>query len=172
MDDHEILRVFREVGSSGPRGDAEDQEMLKVLREAMSPDPSGEEEDPPARALDAAYAAGEWVRLDEELAELVADSAEMAAPLGVRASQAYSRQLTFQLEDLTLECELDADALLGQVASARDLRLEVVWPDGSRRPIDLDADGRFLVRPRPRGPVAIRCTGPAGPAIVTPWFLA
>jgi hypothetical protein len=149
----------------------DDHETMEILREALSPGPSGDE-DPPDRVVEGAYAAGSWVVLDAQLAELVADSAHTRAAMGVRAPLADPHQMTYRLHDLTVECELDADALLGEVTPAQVLRLELVQPDGTHRPVDLDADGRFLVRPRPRGPVAIRCTRTGGPAIVTPWFLA
>jgi hypothetical protein len=146
----------------------DDHEIMEILREALSPGPSGDE-DPPDRVLESAYSAGSWVLLDAQLAELVADT---PAAMGVRAPLANPHQMTYRLHDLTVECELDADALLGEVTPAQVLRLELFQPDGTYRPVDLDADGRFLVRPRPRGPVAIRCTRAGGPAIVTPWFLA
>jgi len=149
----------------------DDHEMMVILREALSPGPPGGE-DPPDRVLEAAYAAGSWILLDAQLAELVVDTADARAVMGVRAPLADPHQLTYRLHDLTVECELDADALLGEVTPAQALRLELVRPDGTHRPVDLDADGRFLVRPRPRGPVAILCTRAGGPAIVTPWFLA
>ena len=149
----------------------DDHEIMMILREALSLGPP-EDEDPPDRVLEAAYAAGNWVLLDAQLAELVAEPAGTRAAPGVRATLADPHQLTYRLHDLTVECESDADALLGMVTPAQALRLELVRPDGTHRPVDLDADGRFLVRPRPRGPVALRCTRAAGPAVVTPWFVA
>jgi hypothetical protein len=149
----------------------DDHEILKLLREALSATP-GAGEEPPAYVIEAAFAAGDWARLDYELAELVADSADQLAAAGVRAAPTDLRQLTYSLEDLTIECELGAGALLGQVVPTSGLRLELVRPDGGSRPLEVDAAGRFLLRPLPSGPVGIRCSRPGRQAVLTPWLLA
>jgi hypothetical protein len=147
----------------------DDHEILELLREALSPEI---DEEPPASVLDAAFAAGGWARLDYELAELVADSADSVAAAGVRAAPADLRLLTYSLEDLTIECELGAEALLGQVVPASGSRLELVTPDGRSRPLEVDPQGRFLLQPPPTGPVGIRCTRPGRQVALTPWMLA
>jgi hypothetical protein len=150
----------------------DDREILKVLCDALSPVRSSEDEDPPPQVLDAAYAAGDWLLMDDRLAELVLDSADSLVTPGVRGSPGETRQLTYRLDDLTIECELAPDALLGQVVPVAGVAVELVGPEGPSRAVDQDADGRFLVRPRPRGPVGIRCTRPDRPRVMTPWLLA
>jgi hypothetical protein len=150
----------------------DDHEILKLLREALSPAAQEAGEKPPAHVTEAAYAAGDWTRLDYELAMLLADSADSVGAAGVRAAPTDLRQLTYSLDDLTIECELGPDALLGQVVPASGLRLELVTPDGESRPLDVDAEGRFLVQPPPTGPVGVRCTRAGRQAVLTPWLLA
>lgn len=149
----------------------DDHEILRLLREALSPAGPATDENPPAQVVEAALAAGDWTRLDYELAALVADSADSTAAAGVRAATADLRLLTYAWEDLTIECELGAGALLGQVVPASGLRLELVTPDGESRPMEIDAEGRFLVQPLPAGPVGIRCIRAGRQAVLTPWLL-
>jgi hypothetical protein len=150
----------------------DDREMLKVLRDALSPVRPGSAEDPAPHVLDAAYAAGDWLRMDDRLAELMLDSADSPVPSGVRGSAAETRQLTYLHEDLRVECELTPEALFGQVSPAAGVLVELIGPTGPRRTVDVDDEGRFLVRPRPHGPVGIRCTRAGRPRVMTPWFLA
>jgi len=149
----------------------DEHEILKLLREALSPAALEADEEPPASVIEAALAAGEWVLPDYELAELVADSADSAAA-GVRAAPADLRLLTYSLEDLTIECELGAGGLLGQVVPASGSLLELITPDGRSRPLEVDPQGRFLLQPPPTGPVGIRCTRPGRQVALTPWLLA
>jgi hypothetical protein len=150
----------------------DDHEILRMLGEALSPAGLGTDEEPPAHVMEAAFAAGDWVRVDYELAELVADSADNLATAGVRAVPTDLRQLTYSLRDLTIECELGAGALVGQVVPASGLRLDLIRPDGQSRPLEVDAEGRFLLQLPPTGPVGIRCTRPGRQAVLTPWLLA
>lgn len=149
----------------------DDHEILMALREA--PPTAGPDADkPPAQVIEAAFAAGVWACLDYELAVLVADSADSAATAGVRADPSDLRQLTYSVNDLTIECELGSGALLGQVVPASGLQLELITPDGGSRQLEVDAEGRFLLRPQPTGPVGIRCTGAGRQTVLTPWLLA
>ena len=150
----------------------DDREILEVLRDAVSPVRSSGSEDPPPQVLEAAYAAGDWLLIDDRLAELVIDSADGLVAPGMRGSAAETRQLAYQLDDLRVECELTPEALFGQVVPPAGVLVELVGPAGSERGIDLDAEGRFFVRPRPRGPVSIRCTRAGRPRVMTPWILA
>jgi hypothetical protein len=142
----------------------DDDELMIVLRAAL-----GADEHVPPRAAEAAEAAFHVLRLDDELAELVFDSADQGALAGMRG--AAQRQLTYRFEDLLIDCEVGQEALLGQLIPATPARIELWSADGARRALDLDGEGRFVAEPPPVGPVSIRCTR-AGRTVVTPWLLA
>jgi hypothetical protein len=142
----------------------DDDELMIVLREALAAD-----ELVSPRSAEAAEAAFHWLRVDDELAELVFDSADQGVLAGMRGSA--PRQLTYRFEDLLIDCEVGQEALLGQLIPAAPARIELWSSDGRRRTLDLDGDGRFVAEPAPAGPVSIRCTR-AGRSVVTPWLLA
>jgi hypothetical protein len=147
----------------------DDDETLKLLRAALA---GADDRQPPVPVLAAAVAAGTWTRLDEQLATLVADSADGMASAGMRGSGADVRALTYTADGLTIECELAPDALLGQAVPVQPgITVELVWPDGTGRPLPLQPDGSFHVRPAPAGPVGIRCRRPGRPDALTPWLL-
>jgi hypothetical protein len=140
-----------------------DDELMIVLREALA-----EDEQVPPRSAGAAESAFGWLRADDELAELVFDSADEPALAGVRGN--LHRQLTYRFDELLIDCEVGHDALLGQLIPRTPARIELWSADGRRRLLALDGDGRFAAEPAPTGPVSIRCTR-AGRTVVTPWLL-
>jgi hypothetical protein len=155
----------------------DDFETFKIRRNLLPVSPAPPAGDAPsARAIEDAASAGRWTRMDDELAELVVDSADDPVAAGVRGAPADVRMLTYRLDDLTLECELGSDALWGQTVwsgggPAPRVRLELVTPDGAATPMDLDAEGRFLLQRVRPGPVGIRCIREGRPRAMTPWFL-
>lgn len=140
----------------------DDDELMIVLREALGPD-----EQVSPRTTEAAESAFRWLRVEDELAELVFDSDDAGELAGVRGS--VQRQLTYRFDDLLIDCEVGHEALLGQLIPATQARIELWSADGRRRVLDLDAEGRFAAEPAPAGPVSIRCTR-AGHSVVTPWL--
>jgi len=153
----------------------DDDEMLKLLQEALAD--GGGDDEVPAAVVAAAVAAGGWARLDDELAVLVADSADEPVSTGVRGRESGGyRLLTYELDDCTLDCELMPDGLLGQVTTTGTVTLSAVTlsavtPDGRDQPLPLDRDGRFLLRPLPGPTFALRCTRAGRGAALTPWVL-
>lgn len=141
----------------------DDDELLIVLRAALAAEAQAT-----PRSIEAAEAAFEWLRVDDELAELVADSADQPALAGLRGSM--HRQLTYRFDDLLIDCEVGPDALLGQLIPAGPARIELWSADGQHRALELDDGGRFVAEPPPAGPVSIRCAR-AGRTVVTPWLL-
>jgi hypothetical protein len=141
-----------------------DDELMIVLREVLA-----EDEQVSPRSTEAAESAFRWLRVDDELAELVFDSADTATLAGVRG--APQRQLTYRFDDLLIDCEVSHDTLLGQLIPLTPARVELWSADGARRLLDLDKDGRFVAKPPPSGPVNIRCSRPGHNDIVTPWLL-
>lgn len=149
----------------------DDDETMNLLRNLL--DLSQVPTAPTARAMEQAVSAGRWVRLDEELGELLADSADEPALAGVRGATGEATMMTYRFDDLTVVCEVGSEGLWGQIESgaAPGLRLELVTPDGTATPIEVDAHGRFVVAQMPPGPVGVRCIRD-GRRAMTPWFVA
>jgi hypothetical protein len=125
-----------------------------------------------------AQAAFTWRTVDQELAELSAlgllaltyDSAEDDLALVRAAAVDEPRQLTFASEALTLDIEVEPDALRGQLMPAGPGTAVVEFGSGFAVEVQADEDGMFrLDRPRDAGPVRIRCR--VGELTVsTPWM--
>jgi hypothetical protein len=135
--------------------------------------------DPPHEVAELARLRFGLRRVDEELAELVADSALEAAPVGVRAAgPGAARLLTFEAEGGELALQVtsgigrDGWELLGQVVppGPADIRVE---PAGSQAPLEVGADdvGRFTVRGAGSGPWRVVCARPGHPPLVSQWVL-
>jgi len=140
-----------------------DDELLARLRNAAN------ELDPvPEHVLAAARAAITTRRLDEELAELIADSA-LAGAVGVRAAGEEVRLLSFESADVSLELQVEYQgaevAVRGLVTGATGEA--VVEVAGTRHAAPID-DGWFAVTGLPRGATRVSVPGPAGP-VVTSW---
>jgi hypothetical protein len=140
-----------------------DDELMIVLREALA------DEQVSPRTTEDAESAFRWLRVEEELAELVFDSADAETLAGVRGGE--QRQLTYRFDDLLIDCEVSHGALRGQLIPVMPARVELWSADGARRPLDVDEEGRFVADPAPVGPVNIRYTRAGHNAIVTPWLL-
>ena len=126
---------------------------------------------PPAAALDAAKAVFTWRTIDEELAQLVFDSA-VDELVGVRSSDT-ARQMTFTSPTINIEITVMNEGsrrLVGQVdpptVGTVELRHgDTVWS------VATDDLGRFLFDGIPAGPLSLRCSMPDGTAITTEWTL-
>jgi hypothetical protein len=125
----------------------------------------------PPELLASASAAYGLYRFDEELAELLHDSAdEVVAVRG--AADEETRLLSFGSDDVAADLEIvttDADGCTvtgtvhGPVA-----RTVLQTPDGSRN-VDLGPDGRFHANGVTGAAVRIRMETEAGVTVVTPW---
>lgn len=132
--------------------------------------------DPPPRAVvEAASAALSTRRLDEELAELVADS-ELVEPGVLRAEQAADgepRLLSFESGSVSLELQVEL------VRDRRTLRGLVTGAGGSaeietadeRRSTPIGADGWFTVAGLRGGPLRVRLRDAGGAIVTTGWVL-
>lgn len=125
----------------------------------------------PPGVLAAARAAFAWRRIDEELAELLFDSADEPVGAGLRGAAAAPRQVSYASGDLLIDCELGSEALVGQLLPADAGTLELLTPAGRQRPVEVDPRGRFVVRPVPAGPIRLRFGSLGRPAVLTPWLL-
>lgn len=107
------------------------------------------EREVPERFLEIGREAFAWYDVDAELAALTFDSA--TAPAGTRAETATLRALTFAARRLTIELEVTAGALVGQVVPPQPGELEVQPREGETRTVPVDEVGWFAIRPRPAG---------------------
>jgi hypothetical protein len=102
-----------------------------------------------------------------EIAALTQDSVGTLA--GTRSESAALRSLTFVASELTIELEVTADALLGQVVPPRAGEIELVGPGGVMATTAVDDVGWFAVRPAPTGPVRLQLRTTGGESIRTEW---
>jgi hypothetical protein len=142
----------------------DDDELMVVLRDVLAP---GEEVS--QRSITSAESAFQWLRIEDDLADLVFDSVDAGSLAGVRGAR--QRQLTYRFDDLQIDCEVGHDALLGQLIPAVPARVELWSAGGVRQALDLDHEGRFMAEPTPVGPITIRCSREGHHDVVTPWLL-
>jgi hypothetical protein len=111
----------------------------------------------------AAYA---WYGVDAELAALSGES--RVRPGLVRSVAPASRLLTYQAGALTVEIEVTAAAVQGQLVPAQPGRIDV-RPGPGGACVEADELGYFVIRPAPRGPFRLRCQT-ARMAVLTDWI--
>ncbi|MEU5040003.1 hypothetical protein [Streptomyces griseorubiginosus] len=105
--------------------------------------------------------------LDSRIAELSFDSVVDALP--VRGAAAAPRMLTFHAGEVTVDVELTAQGLMGQVLPPRTARIEVLSGPRPGAPLTTDDMGRFTCEVPPTGPFALRLRTD-GEVIVTDWL--
>ncbi len=141
---------------------SDDDALMDELRAVLVPDPV------PAIVLAAARSTFTWRSVDEELAELLSDSADLALT-GVRGSG--DRRLAFEAPQLVIEFVLvpgpRGSRLEGQLAPAGPARIEVRH-GGSVSEIDADEQGRFVLDGVRNGPLALRVLRGDDPPVRTP----
>jgi hypothetical protein len=138
-------------------------------------------EEPPDAVAELARLSFGLRRVDDELAELVADSALDVAPVGVRAGAGAPRLLTFEASDGELELQVTSMGtsagvagweLLGQVVPPGPAAIRVE-PAGAGAVLEAAADelGRFAVRGSGSGPWRVVCRRQGLPPLVSEWVL-
>lgn len=138
---------------------SDDDDLLAGLRRAAAiVDPVPESVAAQARAAFATR------RLDEELAELLLDSA--LAANAVR-SDGDVRVLSFEASGVTVELQVEANSVRGLAIGAGGQAV-VETPEG-RRSVPIGPDGWFSVPDLPAGPTRVRVRAADGRRIVTPW---
>ncbi|MFF9087688.1 hypothetical protein ACF1BE_14930 [Streptomyces sp. NPDC014991] len=123
----------------------------------------------PAELLQSALDAYTLHDLDARLAELTFDSLVDALP--VRGVMDAPRMLTFRAGEVTVDVEVTADGLIGQVLPPQPARIEVLGDPRAPRPVTADTLGRFASDTPPAGPFALRLRTGAE-VIVTEWLRA
>ena len=156
---------------------ADDEALGAALTDALR-----ESRDVPRSMVEAGKAAFAWHGVDGELAQLRYDSATgaaderyAAATRGQRGGAgagdpATLRTLTFAAERLTVEVDITADAVLGQLVPAQPGRAELRTGDAPTSTVDIDEDGWFVIRPIPTGQFRLRCGTADGTAVLTGWI--
>jgi hypothetical protein len=148
-----------------PYRDQEDDELTAELGRAMRA-----AAEVPAGFVAAGKAAFTWRNVDAELAALGHDSATGAALAGTRAERATLRALTFVASRLTIELEVTADALLGQLVPPQPGQIELQQRDGAKRVATVDELGWFVFHGSvPKGMCRLRLTAADGSTVLTEW---
>jgi hypothetical protein len=86
----------------------------------------------------------------------------------MRAESGHARVLIFTATALSLELELMADRVVGQIVPPGPGEVVVETPDGGSFRIEADDMGFFDFEGMPRGQVRLRCETAAG-RLVTDW---
>lgn len=117
----------------------------------------------PAVLAEFARAALGWRTLDAELAVLTYDSAADDSLVdAVRGATRAPRLLTFDLDEVTVEVEVQIEAqgtlrrLLGQIVPMQRARIDIRHADGITT-VQADELGRFGADELVPGPVSLRC---------------
>ena len=146
-----------------------DDELMAELAEAVA-----EQEAVTDARREAARTAFTWRTVDEELAELLHDSA-LDAGAAVRSSADAPRSLSFGRSGLTVEVEVQGDQVLGQVvgegAAAEATTPATVTlrrPDAPDAQVAADASGFFRFAGVGAGPARF-VVEQAGWSLTTPW---
>ena len=121
----------------------------------------------PDRLMEMGRAAFAWQHIDAELAALTFDST-VAEGAGVRAKPAALRALTFAAGGLTIELEVTADALVGQLVPAQPGEVDVLTREGATT-VPADDVGWFTIRPRPAGMFRLHVRPTDGASVITEW---
>ncbi|GHB32327.1 hypothetical protein GCM10010377_23300 [Streptomyces viridiviolaceus] len=107
--------------------------------------------------------------LDARVAELTFDSLVDAIP--VRGETDPPRMLTFRAGEVTVDVEVSAEGLMGQVLPPGPARIDVLSGPRAHARIQADDMGRFTGDAPPAGPFALRLrTGED--LVVTEWLRA
>lgn len=122
----------------------------------------------PPDVVEAGRAALATLRLDDELAELLEDSAA-TEPVGVRGAD--PRVLTFETADVSVELQVERAggqvSVRGLVTGARD-EITVETPDGTTT-TPIDDNGWFTATVLPGGALRLRMRAVDGHSITTSW---
>lgn len=143
---------------------SDDDQLLAALRRALR------EEDIPAKVIQQAKDAYCWLGVDEDLASLAYDSDDADRLVGVRTEAAPLRTLIFATERLTIELQVTADALHGQLIPPQSGEVELDPGEGERFQANIDPLGAFVLKPRPSGMFRLYCRSAEDGSAMTTWI--
>lgn len=145
--------------------DLEDDRLLAALKDALRA-----RQAVPPEFIAVGKNAFAWHNVDAELAQLTYDSTSdlESAVLVTRSDKAAIRELTFTSPRLTIELEVTADSLLGQVVPAQVATIDIQSQAGATTAVSSDEIGFFSISPIPQGPFRLCCRA-AGIDVITGW---
>ena len=108
-----------------------------------------------------------WRTIDQDLASLSFDSSAEPEPAW-RAGSGQARVLIFTTTPLSLELEVMADHVVGQIVPPGPGQVQVETPEGIAIQVEADDIGFFDFAGLPRGRVRLRCETPTG-RLITDW---
>jgi hypothetical protein len=141
---------------------SDDDELMAALGEAVA-----EADAVTDRRREAAQAAFTWRSVDAELMELLHDSA-LDAGAAVRGAGDPGRLLSFGNGDLTLELEVGAGEMAGQVLPAQDATVTLQHAGADDRTVAADGAGFFRFEGVVSGSVRLTVTT-SGHTLTTSW---
>lgn len=145
----------------------DDEQLLAALGQAIR----ARREVPP-EFMQAAKDTFAWHDIDADLAQLTYDSVRDSELAGsrTRAEDASIRALTFESPRLTIELEVTAESLLGQIVPIQVATMELQTSAGAEIVVSTDEIGCFSFCPVPRGTFRLRCVAAGGIDVRTGWI--
>jgi hypothetical protein len=147
----------------------DDDRLLAELGQAMRA-----AQEVPDRFIQAGKSAFAWHDIDSDLARLVSDSAAgesaQRSTAGMRSERAVLRSLTFATDELTIDIDVQSDALRGQVVPSRAGTVQVRGGGDAVQDFPIDDLGWFVIRPVPTGPYRLSIRLDGGPSALTDWI--
>ncbi len=142
----------------------DDNDLVALLEEALDA-----EGDVPPDFIAAGKAAFVWRTIDAELAALVYDSDREPA-LTRTQTTADLRALTFASANITIELELTATGLIGQLVPPSNAEIDVQTAAGVTGSVTTDELGCFTIRVIPQEPFRLRCRAGETVDVLTTWI--
>jgi len=143
----------------------DDEKLLGAIKVAIE-----QVEDVPASFIETGKASFAWHDIDAELAALTYDSAgDLLAGAGTRADPATLRNLTFDASQLTIELEVIADVLHGQLVPPQAGEVEVRCSDGTSSTAPVNDVGYFTTS-APAGTFRLHCRTATDVVVQTEWI--
>lgn len=147
-----------------PRILDDDDALLALLGQALA-----ESQHPDTEALTAgALAAFSFRTMDQELASLVYDSMLEPDLIGAERSLDAARTIVFESDEVSLQIEIRAAGMIGQVVPPGKATVTAEDPDGNRTEVVTDDLGCFTLDRPGRGPMRLYIRT-AGTSVVTRW---
>jgi hypothetical protein len=149
----------------------DDERLLGALREAVRARLAV-----PPGFTQTARNAFAWLDIDAQLAQLTYDSSHdldletTMRSASIRSEPASIRALTFTSARLSIELEVTANSLIGQIVPPLQGTFEQESRSGETATVSVDEIGCFCIQPAPDGSFRLRCRTEDGIDVVTNWF--